>query len=282
MALPPPKRIELGALYPVWGQNNYPQRSGTRPFASWRDFSDVKARRARLQNMGEEPPTCDFAEAIFEIVRKLGTPDKDTASQRHALKLAKIGLSMSYGLKRPEIDTLLNLQQPYAVKKDLFTVVAIAGEIIPADMLSAAMQELLEAGKKEPWRLREDRGELMDWVELFAFSDRPIAVLDIIDLLPAQYQRPWQLRRLLTALGHSPHEQALQVLEALAKGDPQITQVREWLAAMMRLETEASARAILDVICEGKIGGERGGMEILRLSEQLTSLARQFPPLRRL
>src|SRR5262245_57544384 len=31
MALPPPKRVELGALYPVWGQNNYPQWSGTRP-----------------------------------------------------------------------------------------------------------------------------------------------------------------------------------------------------------------------------------------------------------
>ena len=29
--MPPPKRIELGAFYPVWGQNNYPQWSGTRP-----------------------------------------------------------------------------------------------------------------------------------------------------------------------------------------------------------------------------------------------------------
>jgi hypothetical protein len=33
MALPPPKRVELGALYPGWGQNNYPQWSGTRPTA---------------------------------------------------------------------------------------------------------------------------------------------------------------------------------------------------------------------------------------------------------
>jgi hypothetical protein len=119
----------------------------------------------------------------------------------------------------------------------------------------------------------------MGWVELFAFSDRPMAVLEIIGLLPAQYQRPWQLRRLLTALGHSPHEQALQVLEALAKGDPQITQEYEWLNAMMGLETEASARAIVDLICEGKGEGERGGMGIWRLSRQLASLARQFPPL---
>src|SRR4029453_11775457 len=31
MALPPHQRVELGALYPVWRRNNYPQWSGTRP-----------------------------------------------------------------------------------------------------------------------------------------------------------------------------------------------------------------------------------------------------------
>ena len=35
--MPPPKRIELGALYPVWGQNNYPQSSGTRPCLGVKD-----------------------------------------------------------------------------------------------------------------------------------------------------------------------------------------------------------------------------------------------------
>jgi hypothetical protein len=265
-------------LLDIWNRDH---SSGIeKRFASWHDFPGVKARRARLQNMREEPPTCEFAEAIFEVVRNLGTPEKDTATQQHALKLANIGLSMPHGVKRPEIDTLLNLPQQYAVKLALFTVAAIAGEIIPADMLIAAIQELLEAGKKEQWRLREDRGELMDWVELFAFADRPMAVLEIIDLLPAQYQRRWQLRRLLIALGYSPHGQALQVLEALAKRDSHITRERDWLDAMMRLETEAAARAILDVICEGKIEGERGGIGIWRLSEQLTSLARKFPPLR--
>jgi hypothetical protein len=71
----------------------------------------------------------------------------------------------------------------------------------------------------------------------------------------------------------------LQVLVALAKGDPHITQEHEWLDAMMGLKTEASARAILDLICEGKVEGERGGMGVWQLSKQLASLARQFPPL---
>src|SRR5262245_27456010 len=41
MALPPPKQVELGALYPVWGQNNCPQWSGTRPFAALPDHLHV-------------------------------------------------------------------------------------------------------------------------------------------------------------------------------------------------------------------------------------------------
>jgi hypothetical protein len=31
MALPPPKRVELGHCTRFWGRNNYPQWSGTRP-----------------------------------------------------------------------------------------------------------------------------------------------------------------------------------------------------------------------------------------------------------
>ena len=31
MALPPPKRVELGHFTRFWGRNNYPQWSGTRP-----------------------------------------------------------------------------------------------------------------------------------------------------------------------------------------------------------------------------------------------------------
>ena len=33
MAVPPPTWVELEAFDPVWGQNNSPQWSGTRPFA---------------------------------------------------------------------------------------------------------------------------------------------------------------------------------------------------------------------------------------------------------
>lgn len=265
-------------LMEIWNRD-HPSGKDKR-FSGWPNFSDVKERRARLEDTREEPPTCDFAETIFEVVRKLGKPDNASALQQHALKLAKIGLSMPYGIKRSEINALLALPQSYAVKQDLFSVAAMAGEVLSADMLLAGFHELLERAKKETWRVGGQQCEVMWWVELFPFSDRPTAVLDILDLLPQDYRYPHDFRRLLTALGHSPNAEALQVLAALAQRIPEMLQDHDWLDAMMRLETEDSARAMLDLICEGKVKGERGGMGISRLSEQLANLVRKFPALR--
>lgn len=67
----------------------------------------------------------------------------------------------------------LALTLPCAAKQCLLIAAAMTSEIIPADILVAGIDELLEVGKTESWRLAQDRGELMSWVELFAFSDRP-------------------------------------------------------------------------------------------------------------
>ena len=104
-------------------------------------------------------------------------------------------------------------------------------------------------------------------------------MLEILDLLPQDYRYPHDFRRLLTALGHSSHAEALQVLTALAERMPEMLQEHKWLDAMMRLETEEAARAMLDLICEGEIKEERGGMGIWWLSEQLANLVQKFPVL---
>lgn len=62
----------------------------------------------------------------------------------------------------------------------------------------------------------------MDWIELFPFSDKPIAVFEVFDLFPGRYKQPWQLRRLLTTLSNSPHVDVLAVLQKLIEQHPQI------------------------------------------------------------
>ena len=245
-----------------------------RQFLWWYDFSEVGERRKQRHN---PPPTTDFAEAIFATVRRITAEAQTDAERRHAIGLAQVGLGIPHGSKRTEIDALLQLPLPCSSKQLLLRVAARAGETLDADLLLAGLRELLEIGKMDTWRLEENHGELMGWIELFAYSHRPSAVLDALDLLPANRRNPWDLRRLLDALGNSPHADALHACEELTRRDPRVLNQYEWLNAVIKLGTEAAALAVLDHVCNGTLAGGRGSIDAWRMSDHLEGFARKFP-----
>lgn len=259
-------------LSTIWYRDNPSGKE--RQFGAWYNFSNVKGNRALRQNEKNPPVTSDSAEAIFAVVRELGTKENDPAAQRHAIQLATIGLRMSHGLKRAEIDSLLGLLLPFTDKKELLTAAAQAGETIRVQDLVAGVQELLEVAKKETWRLDKTYGELMGWIELFPFSDVPGTVVEILETLPEQHSSPWELDRLLIALADSPHDDALQVLKILAERDKRILDTYHWTNSVFRLGTEAAGRLIVDFICDGKLPGRDGFS-----TRNLTELAQLFPPI---
>ena len=264
-------------LFDIWNRD-HPSGKDKR-FGSWHDYSDAKAKRARLMDTEYEPPTSDFSETIFAVIQDLAKPEKSKESHHHAFRLAKIALGMPYGRKAVEIAALFALPQTYAAKLDVLTVAAIAGETLSADMLLAGFYELLETGKKEPWRLEESNGELMNWVELFAFSDRPAAVLEILGRLPEEYRWPHHLRRLLTALRDSPHPDAMKVLQAIAAQKPELTEEDEWLAAIVDQKSQEAGQLLLKLVCDGtlKLSRVTRGMGI---SRQLIGYAAHYPDIR--
>ena len=156
----------------------------------------------------------------------------------------------------------------------------MAGEIVAASTLVTGLEELLEVGKTQSYRLSENHGEVMGWVELFAFSDRPEEVLSVINSLPDVYrQYPRGLERLLDALGQSPHEGALEFLQGLAGRDPRMFAEYHWLNAVMKLDTEGSAHALLALIGDGQVGNTRGS-DTLQLRHHLINQAQRFPTIR--
>jgi hypothetical protein len=249
-------------------------------FASRFDFSEVKARREQRRGGAGPVATCDEAEAIFSVVRELGKQDKDDATQRHAIGLAYVALGIPHGSKREEIDQLLALPQPYAAKQGIFRVAAMAGEELPAGSLLAALRELLEAAKSETWRLSEKRGELMGWIELFPFSDRPLSVIEALDLVPAEHRQPLHLDRLLSALEHGPSEACLETLVALAERDPWTVKLYGWYNAIIRIGTLDAARKLLDLICSGHPVGRVGGVDTWHLGQRFAEFAGKFPAFR--
>ena len=260
-----------GALLDIWSADHSPQEK--RIFASWTDYSNHLARRA--ERAAGTPPTSDFAEAIFAVARTLGDAARSDAEQQHAMMLAATGLALPHGDKRREINNLLALPQPITYKHRLLASAARAGEIIPAALLMAGVQDLLSAAQTQTWRLEENRGELMGWIDLFPFSDDPESVHNAIALLPDPHRRPHALRRLLQTLPQGPSDAALITLERLA-ADPVFQQEFEWMNAVLKLDTEASAMSVLNHLCTGHIPVGDG----YRLSAALTSLACKFPNIR--
>jgi hypothetical protein len=266
-----------GALLEIWNRDH---PSGKSPIAAFgQDYSRARQLEKQRREAPETLQTCDYAEAIFDVVRSIETGATDSRNQLHAIALAVMGLGMPHGSKRPEIDGLLALSVPCATKQRLLKACAMAGEVLRSDFLVAGFDELLEAGKTEPWRLAENHGELMNWVELFAFSDHPEAVLGVLDRLPDQYRYPSSLDRLLSALAKSPHEGALDVLRALARRDPQLLSRHDWAQAVIKLGTEKSGQALLGLVCDGELGNA-GGVDSFHLSRQLAHLCGDFPMLK--
>ena len=93
----------------------------------------------------------------------------------------------------------------------------------------AGLQDLLTAAQSQTWRLEENRGELMGWIDLFPFSDDPEKVLEAVALLPEQRRSPHALRRLLQTLPQGPSSAALAVLKRLAADDAAFFREFEWM-----------------------------------------------------
>jgi hypothetical protein len=236
-----------GILKGIWDRQQPPKEKA---FASWHDFSEVKARRREREEGTIQP--CPLSASIFATIEGLIKPGSDAEAQPHALQLARVAFSMPYRHKAELIASLLALPRPMAEKLPLLTVLVQAGEIVDANVALDGLKELLEAAKKDRWRLDENRGELESWLELLTFSNRPEATLEALELLEAQFRTPWRLRRVLEALRDAPDSQSERILAELARRDPRFFAEYEWANALLKRGTLSAVLMLIDVVREGK------------------------------
>jgi hypothetical protein len=261
-----------GALYDIWTKRQPPE--GNRHFGSWNDFSPHRVRRA--ERIAGAPATSDFAESIFAVVRTMGQAGRPEGDQQHAMALAVTGLGLPHGSKRAEIDTLLALPRPAIQKRNLLTAAARVGELVPAELLLEGLRDLLAAAQTEAWRLEENRGELMGWIELFPFSDAPGRVHEAIALLSEPRRSPHALHRLLEALPHGPEDNALETLNRLAADSAVFLADYAWASALMAIPGAPAALSLLDHLCSGRFRAGDG----LRVSHALVAAAKLHPAVR--
>jgi hypothetical protein len=243
------------------------------------DFSEVKRKRAeRLQTTDLE--SSEFAEAIFNTLNDFLKPDASEIEHRHALKLSNVALRLPYGNKQEIIKKLLHLPRPISEKQMLLTVLVQAGEIISADMVLDAIQNLLEEAKTKPWLLDHDHWTLRSWLELLPFSDRPNATLNALELLEPNLKLPWHLCGLLSALSYAPSVESEEVLRHLAQKDSRFLKEHEWFAAIDRRGTVSAARILFDLICSGMFVDSGEGVDTWSVLHKLAAHIRKYPDFR--
>jgi len=262
------------ALLEIWLVDHSPSNKPN--FNRSTDYSHHLIRRA--ERVKQRPVKSDFAEAIFAVAMDFGVASKSDAEQKHALVLGSVGLALPHGAKRSEIDLLLSLPQATPCKHRLLVNAARAGEVIPSAILMEGVQALLSEAQEQRWRLDENRGELMGWIDLFPFSDGPERVHDAISMLSDQHRRPNALRRLLETIPQSPADTAFVMLERLAADIPAFLGDSQWTSAMLKLNTQEAVGAVLEHLSEGRIPAGDG----FHLSSELTRLAILLPDFHRI
>ncbi|RMT36988.1 hypothetical protein ALP49_200095 [Pseudomonas syringae pv. solidagae] len=232
-------------LAEIWSAQNAPQPQRILPIGR-EGFSDYLLRRAG--RAAGAMPTTAFAEAIFSAAREMATGERTAEELHHALSISATALRMPHGDKREDVNRLLALPVPMLSKHRLLAMWARTGDTVPADVIANGAFEFLERAKSETWRLDHGGSELVDWLELFPFSDSPSRLHEVIEAVPERIRTPHNMMRLLQAAHNGPPETGLQLLQQLAASDQAYFRERGWVDAVLKIGTEEATHAVLDHI----------------------------------
>ena len=260
-------------LKAVWKEMQ-PQQDESGLLKSWPDFSVVPEEYRKRQSATTEE-THPFVDHIIAAINALIEPGAPESDLLHALKLATVAFSMPYTGKEDTIDALLRLSVPVASKQELLTVLVLSGEAISSKLVLRGIDDLMEEAKANPWMLQDQDGwRLMDWLRLLPFTDRPVAVLEVLDRAKGFRTDPWKLRSVLSSLGYAPSTEAETVLDELAKRDARFLAEHDWLTALMKHNTFSAKRFFLDLICSAFFAEQRESPDPSDLGRKLAALMR--------
>jgi hypothetical protein len=243
------------AIKQIWDHDNGP---ADRTFARWPDYSVVRMKRAERDR--DEVPQEDspFASVIFGAVERLKDCD-DPKRRDLAVAIARIGFGLPHKDHPELVAQLLALPGNQSAKQLLLAAIALDGMVVSAAMILNGIRMFVEEAKSKTWMFRDSKWELDGWLELFAFSDRPMAVIDALELLPLNHGAAHEFERMLKAFGQSPSTEAERVLRELANRDPQFRDAFDWLAAFESRGSVDAVHDILDFVGSGaiKLSGHR-------------------------
>lgn len=263
-------------LNSIW-EKKQPPLENERSLIHHPDFSVVEEKRIERQSQENAIETVEFVDDILATVDSLLRKDCNEEAQMHALQLAKIAFSMPYKNKGEMIDQLLELPLSAAAKRDLLTVLVLAGEVVSADLMLEGVNDFFEEAKEQEWMLMDQGGrrwQLDNWLKLLPFSDRPEALSDALEKLDDRHKVPWKMRGILSSLRHAQSVESEEILLQLAEQNEGFLAEYEWLAALSSSKTISTAHKFLELICNGSFPDQSVRVNPRDLGERLSIFMR--------
>ena len=213
------------------------------------DGTSVKAKHSTQTHPPNEPSR--EAEAIFNAIDQLITPDVTSEQKQLAVKLGVIASQLPHGRRDDVINTLIAVS-PRQLRADLLTSIVLSGDSIDTEVVVESIVELIEEAIAKPWILREGQGyQLKAWLRLLPFMKDPEEALIVIRNLPASHRDPYFLEEMVRGFSHSPSPQAEDILFKLAEEDTRFYANHYWRTSVLLLETLSSVRRIIDLTAQG-------------------------------
>ncbi|ACT51602.1 NACHT domain-containing protein [Methylovorus glucosotrophus] len=223
-------------------------------FRSGEDFSRVRERRRARAT--DPAVTSVEAEAIFGAIDTLIVDGSTDAQVKLGIALGIVGIRLPHGQREVTIQKLISLA-PRQARASLLLSQILSGEDIDIKLVVDGISEIFEAAKNETWILTESNAyQLRAWLRLLPFAKTIKEIPAIIDSMPTAQRDPSILEEMLGCLGHSPSEDAEDVIFTLAERNPQLYETYQWRAVVLRLGTASTARRIIDLAVRGVLDGK--------------------------
>jgi hypothetical protein len=258
------------ALMEIWKKtNNVPE-----PQPLWRSWPDFSTVRVRLVERRASPDVeTPFATAIFTAVEHLVAPGKTKEEHRLAIMLTRIALSMPHAERSSLIQTVLELPEPIRTKREVLAALVLDGETIAADLVLEGIKAWFDDAAVNTWRYEQGIWELVAWLELMPFSDRPEKIVGAIEAVSKVLPYTHELERVVTALVNSPAVGIEDVILQLIRRFPKLANHHTWAQAVLSQE---NASVLLDLVEDGSLNGP-GQADSWWLSEQIAERCRVNP-----
>ncbi|TLX08598.1 hypothetical protein [Rhizobium sp. MHM7A] len=232
-------------LQMIWQQRNEPRIK--KAYHPWPDFERAMANRSR-----DRGTSTVSAEAILRAAKRAKS-DGTGEGLRRALKFAGCAALLPHGQRMDFYVELICADVDPRSKLDLANKMLVGGLMVPASVIRDALKQTLDARAESKWISEDQFGDIIDWIKLLPFSDKPDDTLTVLDFLDTKIKVPWiRIRDILSIVRHKPEGERIQLLRGFVQRFPELAAQHELYMAMQN-----PRRITLDFLVElasGKYG----------------------------